>query len=311
MESPSPSAPLTTTFSPPASCFNDIYQVLTSHSTLTSTLTEPISLTTYQYFQLGPPTPTECFPSPGPQPWTALDIPTDAYYSPAICPSGYFSCSISETSVGPLTETHATCCPNDFTCQANTRINWYRNHKCTRDITDGEPKVYTIFDPNGATPQTKTATISGSYGLNAYGLSIRRMNTDTSFFIPTQTPTPTGPSASAITTDSPSNPPSSSTSPSPGLSPGAKAGIGVGVGVAALLLIVIGLLVYRMFLRKREGGWGGRRSKSHQTMAEMPMEPYRFQRGDEAESKAAFGKVDSRNSQPAELWSETRPELEG
>jgi hypothetical protein len=90
---------LTTTFTPPASCFGTgaILDVLTTVCAGT--------LASCQYLVLGqaPSGSMTCMP-PG-------YTPGGNYYSPGICPSGYTTACWSLNPVGSLTETAVTCCP--------------------------------------------------------------------------------------------------------------------------------------------------------------------------------------------------------
>ncbi|PGH12705.1 hypothetical protein AJ79_04065 [Helicocarpus griseus UAMH5409] len=263
---------VTTTFTPPASCTTDLYEFTTSHPGITSQ---------YKYFQIGPPRPTSCFPPGGPEPWAALEIPPDAYYSPAICPLGYHSCEVSEaTFTSSLTETRAICCPQDFSCQTQTDKNWYRNHKCTRDVKNGSSRMFTGYhSEHGATASAPLRY--RNYGVVAYGMSIRWMNTD--FASPTMT--------SGATPPEQTDPAAADSSSSSGLSSGAKAGIGVGVAIGAILLILVAWLGYRVYKNKEEKkqGAAGRR-------AELP----EYQEG-------VYGAKPRNDSQkPTELYSSER-----
>lgn len=84
---------LTTTFSPSPFCTVDIYRI-------NATETEG-----WYFDHLGPLASTSaCFPSG----W-APD--SSVYFSPAVCPSGYTIACSSLLSLGSVTETRATCCP--------------------------------------------------------------------------------------------------------------------------------------------------------------------------------------------------------
>lgn len=91
---------LTTTFTPPASCF-DTSTILDVWTTVCAA-----GLASCQYQVLGqaPDGSKTCMP-PGYTPGG------NNYYSPGICPSGYATACSSLNSVGSLTETVATCCP--------------------------------------------------------------------------------------------------------------------------------------------------------------------------------------------------------
>lgn len=84
---------LTTTFSPSDFCTNDIHRV---------------NDTQYEGFffdHLGPLTSTSaCFPS-------SWEPGTSVYFSPGLCPAGYETACSSLVSLGSVTETRATCCP--------------------------------------------------------------------------------------------------------------------------------------------------------------------------------------------------------
>ncbi|EEH40201.2 hypothetical protein PAAG_02256 [Paracoccidioides lutzii Pb01] len=217
---------LPTTFTPPGSCLSDVYQFLT---TGVATVSETESTDTRTFYELGARS-SECFPPSGYLPWITNQVSSSAYYSPGVCPSGYLICRSDTIAVGTLTETRATCCPNGYACQNQSSLLWYQDHMCTLRSGDGSPMSYTATISGTVTTLTQTKP----WGLNAYGISIRWMNTD----LPTATTAPP---------PNPAQPPAQSS----GLSSGAKAGIGIGVTVTVLLLIIIGWLL-RNALQKRK-----------------------------------------------------------
>jgi len=102
-------------------------------------------------------------------------------------------------------------------------------------------------------------TATGPKAINAYGVSIRWQSTD---FVSTPTSSTTfTTSATGLPTTSATGLSAASTttgrvSPTPdagsGLSTGAKAGIGVGSAIGGLLLIIVGILLFRFFKRKQD-----------------------------------------------------------
>lgn len=88
--------PLTTTFTPPTSCFKDLYYLFTL---------DPGSV---RHPSLAWITKTECYPTNYPQEdsWYYA-----GYYSPAVCPSGYWSACVEHESLVAIKETGFVCCP--------------------------------------------------------------------------------------------------------------------------------------------------------------------------------------------------------
>lgn len=82
-------------FTPPASCFDTVYQYSTG---------------TQGWYQLGPA--PSLVPSCYPPNYTAA---SDFFYSPsADCPVGYTTAISTVISNGDMTETRATCCPTRY-----------------------------------------------------------------------------------------------------------------------------------------------------------------------------------------------------
>ncbi|KKZ62025.1 hypothetical protein EMCG_03487 [[Emmonsia] crescens] len=239
---------LTTRFPPPASCLNDAYEV---HSLQTVPGSERVLEKIYH--ELGPRS-ADCFPSGGYLPWEVDQVAKNAFYSPAVCPSGYLICSSDENSIGTLTETRATCCPNGFSCN-NQSLFYFSDKMCTL-ASHGRTLTFTVTS-NGT---ALTKTNSGAWALNAYGISIRWMSSD---FAPATTTTSqeatetatTSREATETSTTSRETTPMPTASPSttsPGLSAGAKAGIGIGVAAVALLLVVMGWLLYNALQKRKD-----------------------------------------------------------
>jgi len=92
-----PTPPLTTTFTPPASCLSEIYDI-----------GNYVDYENFPYangvLTLGPPGASQCYPYG----WAS-----SIYYSPGFCPQGYItvSASLNFLDSSKTTETVATCCP--------------------------------------------------------------------------------------------------------------------------------------------------------------------------------------------------------
>lgn len=120
--------PLTTTFTPPPSCFSTLYAGQWG-------------------LQLGRLDATSCYP-----PGFAADYQTVrsslAYYSPGVCLSGYYPATeISSWLLGP-SETGMHCCPRyDLPCPAQ------RCYNITTATTDTSPRL-------PCTPQSRAARAS-------------------------------------------------------------------------------------------------------------------------------------------------------
>ncbi|KAJ5728119.1 hypothetical protein N7493_004449 [Penicillium malachiteum] len=214
---------LTTTFTAPTRCFTDTYFIENLSGTDYYTTTVTTGETGW-WLQLGPTNWDTCFPS-------AYEISTDFYYSPGVCPSGYWTASQSVYSDG---ETRATCCPNNYNVQTRSDLDWFTTNKCTSRATTSSVWTFT----KGSTISSLTTSADG---INAKGVSIRWRSAD---FMSQTTATTTNSQLKTSATSS-SRPDTSSS----GLSTGAKAGIGVGATIGAILVIALGLWVW--ILRKK------------------------------------------------------------
>ncbi|KAJ5722778.1 hypothetical protein N7488_000813 [Penicillium malachiteum] len=238
---------LTTTFIAPTGCFTDTYFIENLSGTDYYTTTVTTGETGW-WLQLGPTNWDTCFPS-------AYEISTDFYYSPGVCPSGYWTASQSVYSDG---ETRATCCPNNYNVQTRSDLDWFTTNKCTSRATTSSVWTFT----KGSTISSLTTSADG---INAKGVSIRWRSAD---FMSQTTATTTNSQNSQITTSATSS--SNSGTNSSGLSTGAKAGIGVGAAIGAILVIALGFWVWILRKKNRKASNG---SKSNLDTPETYMEP--------------------------------------
>ncbi|RFU26333.1 hypothetical protein B7463_g10006, partial [Scytalidium lignicola] len=236
----SSAGPLTTTFTPAASCTHDFYTNVQSN-----------------YYSIGGQSPSQCFPSG----WASMS----QYFSPGVCPDGYTQACYDWSASGTNTETRATCCPTGYECYTLQAFNFPGQacvslfaHEATTTVTDGIALTTMV-----ATLHTKTEAVNG------YGVSIRynaqdfvsSTSTSTSSSSTSSTSNSSTSSTSSSNTSSTSSPQpgaatsslsvpaSPSSSSSSGLSTGAKAGVGIGVG-AAVLIALFALVLF--ILKKRK-----------------------------------------------------------
>ncbi|KFY47230.1 hypothetical protein V494_00094 [Pseudogymnoascus sp. VKM F-4513 (FW-928)] len=243
--------PLTTVFTPPASC--DIltvhtvsneyttteYVTNTGGSTVSSfptvTTTTAVNLEKFNYLMDG-----GCYP-PG---MTART----AYYSPGRCPSAWHGVLTTAQN----NETTVQCCPPSFTLSSANKL-------CLSTVT-GFPTipviVYTDYVRVNSVPTPSRIQDDLVF---AEGVTVRFKEGD--FPDTTSSPTlPTSRTNPAETKDSNSDSDSDSNSSSD-LSLGAKVGVGVGVPVAVL---IIAGLVYYFF-------WRGRKAKTPDPISPVPV----------------------------------------
>ncbi|KAE8370384.1 hypothetical protein BDV27DRAFT_152263 [Aspergillus caelatus] len=226
--------PLTTTFKPPNSCFNELWWYSTSGTI---------------WMNLGPTDTSGCLPSG----WA-----TSSYFSPGICPSGYGVATTGLVDWGTSTESVATCCPivgsNTYTVRPST-VTPYQSTLGTEVCVWG-PKSdvmttynYTWSGKDGSPSSTSDSMIFPDY-FNAYGIEIRWKSTDFSDLPATASATATQ-DTSATSTSSQSSASSDSSSK---LSSGAKAGIGVGVAAGVIAVIILALFLWFQRRKARQGG---------------------------------------------------------
>ncbi|KAF3932127.1 hypothetical protein ABW20_dc0107527 [Dactylellina cionopaga] len=250
MASPIFLGPLTTTFTPPSSCF-----ALTA---LVDSDGIPFQIYTGGFADaLLATTPlqgTDCFPSVYPA--TAGDN-WGPYFSPGVCPSGY---TVASSSVND-TETRGICCISGLT--ANEYLN------CQTSVTGSlTASTFVTVKPSGPYPlETGETKVGSSLLLLGSAIEIRWRadgnppptapphtaisSAATSSVTPFEYPnTVQGHGFTAVGASPETESPSSQTG---GLSTNVKIGIGVGVGAAALIAfgIIGGVYLHRRRQRRK------------------------------------------------------------
>ncbi|KAI0130664.1 hypothetical protein F4814DRAFT_138763 [Daldinia grandis] len=224
--------PLTTTFTPASECHSIISGIV-----YTQTLQDG-NTTTHKYHSLGPSPTSECYP-PGFE-------PASGFYSPGICPFGWWSACSTLDAIATLTEARVTCCPLGYVCiqEPDPTETW-----STLSCSSSAISSVSVTVPDLSNQLSKVTVLSGII-IHAAAINVRMQRSD---FIASRTDAPNSSTATS------SLPSSLSISPAPsgagigsegtqasnptetGLSSAAKIGIGVGVGLGGLLLISIGI----------------------------------------------------------------------
>jgi hypothetical protein len=107
---------------------------------------------------------SDCFPE-------GYEYARTNYYSPGICPQGYYSVGITVNSAANVRETVVTCCPPNMGINTDTTPSWAATMGCSSMF--GE----ITFDPvtmlsNKLSESTKSTTEPGG-ALNAFSIQIR------------------------------------------------------------------------------------------------------------------------------------------
>ncbi|KAJ5294025.1 hypothetical protein N7508_008846 [Penicillium antarcticum] len=238
---PASNIPLTTVFTPPASCDN--------FSWISS---DCLGTTCRGVYNIVRATETECYPSG----WAS----SATTFSPGlVCPSGYSIAATTLASYGVASiETRATCCPSGFTIATESPLAWYTPEPCIRTTDVATTITFTVV---GVTPATTTAYTWTTPIYHAMPVGIAWQSSDTISTSVDVTPTATSETNPATTNSASATTSAASSSggSSSGLSTGAKAGIGVGVSVG---VIAIALAIGAIFwLRRRKS------SNSHQQVS--------------------------------------------
>ncbi|KAF2674728.1 hypothetical protein BT63DRAFT_449721 [Microthyrium microscopicum] len=206
--------PLTTTFTPPASCLTRLMNAT------------PLSQNNGAD-ELGPsPSATECYP-------TGYRFDTISYFSPGLCPQNYTTVSTGTNQIGSLTETVANCCPT------NSGFSWVNNGlllytTCLSYYGTSATSYRSLAEFSGTTPAGTAIATGPGYAI-ASAIQVRFQATDKALLTPQATVTSTVTVTAAT-----------------GLTTGAKVGIGIGVPIALLLLPILAGVILLLRQRSRQ-----------------------------------------------------------
>ncbi|KAF7185667.1 hypothetical protein HII31_13008 [Pseudocercospora fuligena] len=190
-------------------------------------------------------------------PTAALDIIYDLTnyagakgYSPGLCPSGWATASAAYSPP----QTTAFCCPEGWNVYTTGN---YRDFNCTSGPSDAfviSGDLTTTYTTNNVilmrgiavtqADSDKALLASATAPSSTTTSTSTAPNSDSSSLSTTATP---GASVSSGTAPTATNP---EPEPGPGLSTGAKAGIGVGAAIGALL--VIGIVIFVLWRKRRQ-----------------------------------------------------------
>ncbi|KAI0413227.1 hypothetical protein F5X98DRAFT_378926 [Xylaria grammica] len=228
---------LTTSFTPAPNC-NSFVSGLIYTQTITTNGTTTTS--EHQYHTLGQNNTSLCYPP-------YYHVGTEFYYSPAMCPSGWYP-ACGNFGSGTVPETRATCCPSGYSCMSPAQeTETWSTLSC---ISYAQSSIYVTVPDDAYQVWSRVVQIQPI--INAAAVNVRWQPTD--FVITTSQTTSITPSPSSsvsFTTSSPTKGPVASDGPTPptqGISTGTKIGIGVGVGGGALGFVLASTLY---FLRAR------------------------------------------------------------
>lgn len=223
--------PLTTTFTPPSTCLAEQRTVYPWQGA-------------YPNLMIGCQGPggNECCPD---------EWGTNRYFSPGVCPSGYFGCTLPSTR--QRDETTNLCCPSSFDCP--TQVGW---PICRSSLNTWRTAEYT--DKDGVT------SLATFLAVEATPIQIRFRQTDADVV-----PIPTGSFhlPPPLTEEE-----LAELERGKGLSTGVKAGIGVGVALG--VIVVVGALTW--FLRKK--AQAKRRGRAEESFM-LPEQPVPAQTADD------------------------------
>ncbi|EFW18370.1 hypothetical protein D8B26_005165 [Coccidioides posadasii str. Silveira] len=277
--------PLTTTFTPPTTCFQTASRVVMILGTSTGTTTY------YGHWFKGD---TACYPT-GTMPASLLQEPTfwgTYLYSPGLhCPRGWSTAGQITGSWQDLDVTGSTsgaiCCPSALSYYA-------KNHQCRRVLS--ESATLTFSDAG----VVKTTVLDTTLSVYADGIPLIWESSDR---LSIAEPTPPHGATTQHTASQPISTTSDSSLPSRvGLSQGAKIGIGVGVSGSVILIAAV---IFFLFLRRAY-----RKTMPMETPVPVPISQYKVHTElPLQERKAELSAINnshhhtpySRNKSPSEL----------
>ncbi|KAH7376704.1 hypothetical protein B0T11DRAFT_23508 [Plectosphaerella cucumerina] len=232
--------PLTTVYTPPASCTRSTGWYKSFETTVNDAgETEAV------YFDYrGPISIDDCLP-PG------FNAETRDYYSPGVCPSAYTSACSRPGDFANPSLTKVICCPSgtvSFGCQSNLDVN----HKCGYSVSTGEGVLDPLTVIESGSVFITVSTVSEGY-IHAFGVEVWSVPEPTTTTTEENASSRTGGDSSTESRERQSSATSTNTPPSDagggdGLGTGAVAGIAVGATVSGL---VIGALLIFLFMRRR------------------------------------------------------------
>ncbi|PVI00575.1 hypothetical protein DM02DRAFT_655320 [Periconia macrospinosa] len=215
---PTRTLPLTTTFTPPADCWE----------------TPKRSGGPTQWFIAGGGFTTSCFPLAFPFSETSI------VYSPGICPAGWTSACPETATIGSSTLEVAYCCPQSMGCVSTVSQSWESSFRCVRHMEIDKP-WQDILQP-------------GPYVSSLYQRAVMIVSADQTTSSSAMSTTPPIPSSipSSIASSTASSAAAESSTVTPGdtaqggnsLSKGVIAGMAIGAVVGTAIIILLSYVVW-------------------------------------------------------------------
>ncbi|KAI0446355.1 hypothetical protein F4803DRAFT_41125 [Xylaria telfairii] len=229
---------LTTTFTPAPNCNSYVSGLIYTQTVTTNHTTTTVE---HKYHTLGLNNTSLCYPP-------YYHVGTGFYYSPAMCPSGWYP-ACGNFGSGSIPETRATCCPSGYSCMDPPgETETWSTLSC---ISYAQSTIYVTVPDDSYQVWNRVVQLQPI--INAGAINVRWQPTD---FVTTTSSTsaPSPSSSSSFTTSLPTKQPAASESsrpPGPGISMGAKIAIGSGIGGGAVIILVASTL-YFLFVRRNK-----------------------------------------------------------
>ncbi|KAI1757857.1 hypothetical protein F4782DRAFT_460 [Xylaria castorea] len=229
---------LTTIFTPAPNCESYVSGLIYTQTVTTNQTTTTVE---HKYHTLGLNNTSLCYPP-------YYHVGTGFYYSPAMCPSGWYP-ACGNFGSGSIPETRATCCPSGYSCMdPPLATETWSTLSC---ISYAQSSIYVTVPDDSYQVWSRVVQLQPI--INAGAINVRWQPTD---FVTTTSSTsaPSPSSSSSFTTSSPTKPPATSESSLPSghvISKSARIAIGVGIGGGALIILIASTLYFLLVRRKR------------------------------------------------------------
>ncbi|KAJ3551010.1 hypothetical protein NPX13_g11442 [Xylaria arbuscula] len=236
---------LTTTFTPAPNCLSFVSGLIYTQTVTTNSTT---TTSEYKYHTLGQNNTSLCYPA-------YYHVGTQFYYSPAMCPSGWYP-ACGNFGSGTVPETRATCCPSGYSCMEPATDTW-STLSC---ISYAQSTIF-VTVPDDAY-QVWSRVVELQPVINAGAINVRWQSSDfTTTTAPSSTSTPSSsvPSTTSAPTKQPAASGMATPQPAQGLSTAGKIGIGVGIGGGALGFLLASAL-YLLLVRRKKRHQGDEKS---------------------------------------------------
>ncbi|KAI0858763.1 hypothetical protein F4860DRAFT_516595 [Xylaria cubensis] len=224
---------LTTAFTPAPNCNSYVSGLIYTQTVTTNQTTTTVQ---HKYHTLGLNNTSLCYPP-------YYHVGTGFYYSPAMCPSGWYA-ACGTFGSGSIPETRATCCPSGYTCMdPPPETDTWSTLSC---ITYAQSSIYVTVPDDSYQVWSRVVQLQPI--INAGAINVRWQSTD---FITTASST-SAPSLSSPS--SPTKPPVATETSLPqghGVSMSTIIAIGVVGGGGVLIILVAGIFCCLRVRRRR------------------------------------------------------------